>query len=267
MTPKIRVTLAKGKRGIRLEQLGNVARDTSQFLQGLGNDLGLSGAAEWIADNFTNGSLVFDLQNPSVKEDEGPLWQRGLKSVMARDFSDEIMNVKISHRTRQRFVAIANDVAPDEKIQFAILNGAPEPDVYELDQTAVAQFAAEKPPFHKYLGGIQGIVHSFIKEAKRPKLVIRELSTKQLVDCYFTRDLYQHAVALLHDEDAVISVDGTVTEDSSSGAIIEISVTDFTPCPIFDTEWFEDHIGAFPSALTGGGDSATLMDDWRDNGW
>src|SRR5207253_10189140 len=134
----------------------------------------------------------------------------------------------------------------DEKIEFALLNGtADTPEVYELDRSALTQFVSEKPDRYRYPGEIQGIVHSFVKEAKRQKLVMRELSTRQLVDCYFTKDMYQGAVELLHDENAVISVEGIVTEDSSSGLVTEIEVTEFTPAPQFDLETFERMIGAF----------------------
>jgi hypothetical protein len=94
---------------------------------------------------------------------------------------------------------------------------------------------------------------------------MRELSTRQLVDCYFTKDMYQGAVELLHDENAVISVEGIVVEDSSTGLVTEMEVTEFTPAPNFDLQSFERMIGAFPRALTGGKDSAALLDEFRDN--
>jgi hypothetical protein len=263
MNPKIRVTLGRGKQGILLEKLGKIAQNTVKFLQDLGADLGIPAAEQWIADNFSSAhSVVFDL-SPQADSD---LWKRGLKSVMARDFSDDIMNVRISQRTRQEYVEIATDLEPDEKIEFALLDGAAEaPEIYELDQSIIRQFVSEKPDRYRYPGEIQGIVHSFVKEAKRPKLVMRELSTRQLVDCYFTKDMYQGAVALLRDEDAVISVEGIVSEDSSTGLVTEIDVTEFTPAPTFDLQAFERMIGAFPKALTGGRDSAALLDEYRDD--
>jgi hypothetical protein len=263
MNPKIRVTLGRGKQGILLEKLGKIAEDTVKFLQDLGQDLGIPSPEQWIADNFSSAhSVVFDL-SPKADSD---LWKRGLRSVMARDFSDDVMNVRISQRTRQEYVAIANNVDPDETIQFALLDGAPEAaEVYELDRSAITQFASEKPDRYRYPGEIQGIVHSFVKEVKRPKLVMRELSTRQLVDCYFTKDMYQGAVELLHDENAVISVEGIVVEDSSTGLVTEMEVTEFTPAPNFDLQSFERMIGAFPRALTGGKDSAALLDEFRDN--
>jgi len=263
MSAKIRVTLGRGKRGYPLEKLGKIAQDTVKFLEGLGEDLGIPSAEQWIADNFSSAhSVVFEL-TPKADSD---LWKRGLRSVMARDYSDDVMNVRISPRTRQEYAAIANDLEPDEKIEFALLDGEREaPEVYELDRSAITQVEFERPANYRYLGEIQGIVHSFVKEAKRPKLVMRELSTKQLVDCYFTKDMYQGAVALLRDEDAVVFIEGLVTEDSSTGFVTEMDVTEFTPAPEFDLQAFEGMIGAFPKALTGGRDSGKLLDDLRDS--
>jgi hypothetical protein len=265
MSAKIRVTLGRGKRGYPLEKLGKIAQDTGKFLQDLGGDLGIPSGEQWIADNFSSThSVMFEL-SPKADSD---LWRRGLKSVMARDFSDDVMNVRISPRTRQEYFEIANDLEPNEKIEFALLDGEAEaPEVYELDRSAVSKFESEKPDFYRYPGEIQGIVHSFVKEAKRPKLVVRELSTRELVDCYFPKDMYRAAVDLLHDEDAVISVEGILTEDSNKGIATEIDVTNFTPAPTFDVREFERMIGAFPKALTGGKDSAELLDEYRDDEW
>ena len=259
MSAKVQVTLGKGRRGYPLEKLGKIAQDTVTFLQDLGKDLGISPAEQWIADNFSSAhSVVFEITPPADSE----LWERGLRSVMARNFSDDVMNVRISPRTRREYIEIANDLEPDEKIEFALLDGG-VPEVYELDRAAVAEFKSEKPDYYRYPGEIQGIVHSFVKEAKRPRLVMRELSTKQLVDCYFTKDMYQGAVELLRDEDAVIFVEGIVTEDSSTGLVTEVEATDFTPAPQFDLAAFETMIGAFPRALSGGKDLAALLEELR----
>jgi len=265
MSAKIRVTVGRGKKGILLEKLGRIAQDTVIFLKHLGGDLDIPSAEQWLADRFSSThSLTFEL-SPNADSD---LWKRGLKSVMARDFDDDLMSVRISPRTRQHYVEIANDLEPDEKIEFQLLNGETDepPEIYELDRSALTQFESEKPEHYRYPGEIQGIVHSFVKEAKRQKLVMRELSTRQLVDCYFTKDLYQGAVALLRDEDAIISVEGLVIEDSSTGLVTEMDVTEFTPAPTFDLAQFERMIGAFPKALTGGRDAAELLDEDRNNG-
>jgi hypothetical protein len=247
-----------------LEQLANIADDTAHFLIDLGEDLGLPNSRNWVAENFGNGSVVFDLENPDVEEYESDLWRRGLRTVMANDLSDEL-NVRVRYRTRQQYRAIARNITPDEKLEFAVYSSNGE--IRESFRLAPGQEPALEEPEEsswKYQGEIQGIIHSFIKEAKRPKLVLRELSTKQLVNCYFSRVMYPHAVALLEDEEAVVMVEGTVTENRNDGLVTDIEVSDFTPCPDFDLEKFEKMIGAFPRALTGGEDSAKLLDEYRD---
>ncbi len=129
---------------------------------------------------------------------------------------------------------------------------------------ALSIFENETPRKFRYHGEIQGVVHALYKETKRPKLSIRDLCTKQLVDCYFARDMYQGVVNLLRDEDAIIFVEGEVVEDAETGAIEEIDATEFTPAPPFDVDLFESQIGAFPRALTGGGDSTALLDRFRE---
>jgi hypothetical protein len=266
MNPKIRVTIGEGRRGILLENLGNISKETAKFLEDLGEDLAVQGGHDWVADNFANGSVEFDLENPSVAETDADLWRRGLRNVMARDLSDDLMNVRIKQRTRQQFLQIAQALPPADKIQFALYpNGdASDAEVFELNPEVAVQLTSERPQNYRYHGDIQGIVHSFYKETKRPSLVVRELSTRDLVHCYFTHEMYRDAVEVLQDENAVVTVEGFVTEDSNNGKVTEMEVSHFTQCPRFDVEAFEGMIGRFPKALTGGEDAAKLLDDFRD---
>jgi len=95
-------------------------------------------------------------------------------------------------------------------------------------------------------GEIQGIVHAFFKETEKPYLKVRELSTKQLVNCYFPPAMYRHAVKVLEDQEAVVFVEGWVKEDPETGFVTEIAVTDFRPAPEFSIQAFRDAIGSIP---------------------
>jgi hypothetical protein len=265
MNPKIRVTVGKGQRGVLLERLANVANDTAQFLVDLGEDLGLPATHQWIAENFRDGSVVFDLENPAIDQSQADTWRRGLRTVMANDLTDEI-NVRIRYRTRQKFAEIAKHIDQNERIEFALYS-ADNGSITETFELVSPTQLPEVPPTEtsaRYHGEIQGIIHSFLKESKHPKLVLRELATKQLVNCFFSREMYPHAVALLEDENAVVMVEGLVTEDANTGLVTDVQVSEFTPCPEFDLAKFENMIGAFPKTLTGGEDSAELLDEYRD---
>src|SRR5439155_19898048 len=117
------------------------------------------------------------------------------RTVFANDLSDEL-NVRIRYRTRQQFLGIAKNILPTEKIEFGLYSGENGniSETFQLTSVDAEEHAVESPELTDwtYHGEIQGIIHSFIKEAKRPKLVLRELATKQLVNCFFTRDMYPH---------------------------------------------------------------------------
>ncbi len=120
------------------------------------------------------------------------------------------------------------------------------------------EFLVQAAPTNaKYIGEIQGIVHSFFKESKKPYLVIRELSTRALVRCYFSPAIYEKAVETLTEREGVVFVEGNITEDLSSGVAQSVDVVDFRPAPNFDLEFFTSFLGSRPT-LTGGLSS----EDW-----
>jgi hypothetical protein len=163
-------------------------------------------------------------------------------------------------------VNIATALDPDETLEIGVFaNGHIESrDVFVIDRSMLSLYESQTPSKFTYHGEIQGVVHALYKETKRPKLAIRDLYSQQLVDCFFSKDMYQGVVSLLRDENAVIFVEGEVFEDAESGIIKEIEATEFTPAPEFEVNWFEAHIGAFPEAITGGGDTAALLDNFRE---
>jgi hypothetical protein len=261
-TPRIRVELNKGSHGVQLDKLASIARDTAKFLVSLSVDLG-DPETEWVAENFKNGSLEFDITKHRESSVDVGLWKEALSSVMSNRYSNEVLNLRIRLETRLRYGAIANGIGEGEKVTFGILDGDESGiEWHTLDKDAASSIDVAAPTSGQYYGEIQGIVHALYKETKRPKLVIRELSTRNLVDCYFSEEMYAHAVALLEDKDAVVFVEGAVSENSS-GEITDIFVRDFTPAPDFDANVMEHFIGRFPNVLTGGEDAASLLDDFR----
>jgi len=132
------------------------------------------------------------------------------------------------------------------------LNASFEANVNRLlsPQEAVEQEAFTLPATVQYHGEIQGIVHSLFKEIKRPYLVVRELSTRALVKCYFSISMYEKAVDTLSEMDGVVFVEGCISEDVGAGIARTIEVADFRPAPLFDQSFFESFIGSRPN-LTG----------------
>jgi len=245
---KIRLKLNEGRVGIPLEKLADIAKDTKTFLSMLGTDLHLS-SEEWIANNFGNGSVMFDCQRIAVDAVSQKLGQMALRSVLSGDRETDI-SALIRPATRLQYGFIARHIDADEVIRIGLYdNGEAEPTAwYDLTRERAEQISEENARDAEYYGEVQGIVHAFFKEARRPKLVIRELCSRELIDCYFKRDMYHAVVDTMTEPGAVIFVEGMISENLGRGVVECIEATDFRLAPDFDLSFFNSFLGSQPNA-------------------
>lgn len=248
---RIRVELNRGRRGIPLEKLGRIAEETFKFLAMACEDAGIKGnVKDWLAVNFENNSVDFDCEKISTLEPhEFQVGRDVIRSVMANSFQDPEIRFRVRPATRQQFARIANPIDPDEVVLFGVYrNGEERPeDWFELTKERGSAVFDSAPAIIKYFGEVQGTIHAFYKGSERPKLVVRELVTEHLVDCFFKPDMYRSAVEVLMDPDAVVFVEGEITENTTKNQIESINVSDFRPAPDFDPEFYEGFLGSVPS--------------------
>jgi hypothetical protein len=121
----------------------------------------------------------------------------------------------------------------------------------------------DRPETVQYFGEIQGIVHAFYKGSDHPKLVIRELISEQLVDCFFRAEMYRNAVEVLLDPDSIVFVEGEVVENTSQNKIESIDVSDFRLAPEFNLNSYEALLGNV-SGLTGELTTEEFIREFRD---
>jgi hypothetical protein len=254
--PTIRIKLeGRSGSGASLDNLAHVAANASKFLKMLSVDLG-EPSDKWIADSFINASIGFKIANDRYQS--LAIWERGLHEAASPSVVDDEINLRIRRETRLQFFRIGLESDNPEKVSIGISRGG-DPDslvFYPVIRDAVVDFEPEVPDVFRYHGEVQGKVHAFYKESKRPKLVVRELSSSQLVHCYFAADMYEHAIETLKEKDAVVFVEGEVSEDSENGFITEIQVTDFHLAPEFIEEEFDALVGSFPGMF------ASPEEDW-----
>ncbi len=247
---RIRVELNKGRVGMPLDKLAVITRETVEFLVSLANDLGLAAPEHaWLAENFDNGSVDFDCRFAVPLEDEpANRLSSGMRMVFANDYSDAATALLIRPETRRRFARIARPLDPDEVARFGIYRDGTLDAVEWFSLTAALAAAIDEPlaATHRAYGEVQGIIHAFFKEAERPYLKIRELSTRELVNCYFSRELYQNAVEVLADPDAVVFVEGWTTASAETGCVSEIEVVDFRLAPESSEEVYRAGLGSQP---------------------
>jgi hypothetical protein len=227
-------------------------------------DLDLPGD-EWIAVNFGDGSVVFDCERIALDSASYERGKRGLRAILGNLPTPDDLSVPVRVATRLKYSQIARRIDPDERIRIALYENetVDSGSWYELtrDQAQLIEEAHDRKA--KYYGEIQGCVHSFYKEARKPKLVARDLATRVLVDCFFKPEMYEAAVDTMTEPEAVIFVEGTVTEDVGSGSIESVEVSDFHLAPQFDLAFFESFIGTRPD-ITGDVTSEQLIRGLRD---
>lgn len=252
---RIRVELNKGRKGIPLEKLASISEETVRFLNMLAADLALGVPDHnWLAENFDNGSVDFDCRftqtlDPSLLA----RGQRALRMVFTNDHGNGDVNVIVRPETRRQYARIARPIDPDEVVRFGLYaNGGAEPqDWFELTKRISEQIEEPFTGRRESFGEIQAIVHAFFKETERPYLKMRELSTRQLVNCYFPAEMYRSAVEVLNDPDAVVFVEGWVKEDPETGFVTDIEATDFRLAPAFRYDSYSAGRGSMPD-YTGG---------------
>lgn len=264
MSAKLQIRLGQGQKGVTLDVLSNIVGETKKFIDQLGYDLKDS-QSSWIAKNFRDGSVIFEIECSNQEPSAVDRWRRGLKTVCTGSFEDDDMNVLVSRATRSAYAKVVRSIPENQKIEFGFFsNGDESPSEYitqtREDAETLAPEAKREPV--NYFGEIQGIVHAFYKEADPKYFVVRELSTSFLIKCFFPSDMYLTAIQALEDENGVIFIEGQVKE-TAEGKIIEIQVENFTLAPVFDEPWFKQHIGAFPDSLTGCEDPSVALTEFR----
>ena len=251
---RVRVELNKGRRGIPLRKLSNITKETVKFLAMVCVDVGAEKSTDdWLALNFENNSVDFDcLIDSEIDERKATVGRQALRSIMGNQLPGSELGIRIRPATRLQYSHIASQMDPDELIRFGVYqNGEQKPtDWFTLDKSMAATIASEIATTATYFGEIQGIVHSFYKETDKPKFVIRELSTRLLIDCFFKPEMYRNAVEVLQEKDGVVFVEGMVTENVAEGFVESVEVTGFTSAPLFNEQETREFLGTHPD-LTG----------------
>ena len=246
--PTIRIKVEGRSSGASMDKLASVLTNASKFLKMLSVDLG-EPSEDWVAGDFVNGSVGWVTENRRFQSCD--LWERALHETAAGSVDDGEINLRIRRETRLQFYRIGFDPGDLEQVTIGISrNGRPDDLVfYPIIRTAFADFDPSVPPSYKYHGEIQGRVHAFYKGSKKPKLVVRECSTFNLVDCFFPAEMYEHAIKTLEEKDAVVFVEGELSEDSETGFISSINVSDFHLAPEFNAAEVESLMGTFPNSF------------------
>ena len=245
---RIRIELNKGRIGMPLGKLAGVCAETVKFLDMLSADLQLAeGTGTWLAENFENSSVNFDCRlTAEISQTQAEVGRRALRMLMSATFDDPELSFRIRPETVVNIFTSLRPSTPMKKFDSAYATMAkPRPssgtELTRHEELLTPDGLVDRGAY----GEIQGAVNAFFKEGRRPYLRVRELSTRRLVKCFFGPEMYQAAVELLTDRNAVVFVEGYIREDADTGETSEIEVKDFRPAPVFSKEESSDPLGRY----------------------
>lgn len=260
---KFRVELNKGKPGISLQKLENVAKNMLVFLSDFSKDIGIERYhKDWFATNFENNSVDFDVANFNVRDQETINKSR---HSLRKYFSGELMNESdgdFKPETYENFSNILNTISEEEEIRFGVYDNGSEIPSEWYNHRGINKPKKIKKNF-VYLGEIQGTSYSFIKGKQPYEMTIKDSIYNHSIKCTFDRSLYEKAAETFFNKDgSFVFISGKIYENIETSKIEKIEATDFTLAPKFNKELYDRNIGHHPN-LTGDKNTQEYMDEIR----
>jgi hypothetical protein len=231
---KLQIEVNKGKKGIPFTKLERLIEDMRRFLAAIGEDIELVEANEWVAMDFTNGSLGFVSEYPhDTAQKKLNDFNGAIVALAKSEFPPSIRK-----STANAFFDIADRLENGETTGLAVfdINGKILPASITKETATQARLITVLPYRHSQ-GAVQGKIHSLYKESKpQPFFHLRELSTGHLVKCVYKPSEYPEVVKALTPDDQVIHVRGTVWYHTRNRDIDHVEVEQIKPVEPYDYE-------------------------------
>jgi hypothetical protein len=249
---KVRVQIRRAEDGVALDQLGKVAVETQKLMRMLAGEAALdSGAGYWLARNFHESHLTFDLEY--IGEADEIQVRKYNQTIMAIDGFRRGAPLNVSPQLVRQYALVADSFEPGESIRFGLFqngegSGAPTApvdwcEISKHESAALLDRIEETVDYH---GTVQGIVHSLYKESNPPYFDLRELVGGRLIKCLYTSDQYKQVVNLLSRSDAVVLVSGMTRASRSDRKIEYVRVERMEASKPLSPQRFRRMIGAIP---------------------
>jgi hypothetical protein len=255
---KIRVVLNKGRKGVPLGKLSKILAELYAFLDDMAEDLGVKDGGGWQGIQFKNSSLDFLAVKNTVVDDE--VYVRFNES--ARHVIENSDDRSVTRRTRAQYAKIAAPLDPDEAVGIGIENYEREMlegpldtedeksfEWHSLDKVKASRIEDSVRAKIRSFASIQGTIHSLYIEADKPHFALRELSTKDLINCYYTDVQYAKVAKSLESKGAVLFVHGFAITDMMTRKIEGFEVKSIIEAPKADSQTLARFIGCVPGLV------------------
>lgn len=251
---RIRFKLNPGREGIALGKLSKQTENMELFLRSLASDLGIQDAPNsWIASKFRNGSVLSTTEFQAVVETAiAAEFNNAVTLLTKYKLPKKTLPEFISASTLDRFSNLRQNLDADENIGLGVIDVENERKVKwaYINRTQLEEISNSIETETIYIGAVMGSTYEWNKGADKPYLLIRELTTGDLVKCFYNDDDYDQVAKLFSKKTAVVIVEGTIAFNRITEKSEVLKADQFDFAPQFSDEDFEKFFGCAPD-MTG----------------
>lgn len=246
---KVRFVINQGRHGAPMAKLGRIAEQTEKFLRVLASDYGLDvKPGEWLAADFKNGSVDYLAEFPrEVSPAIAEIFSAGLEVLADYNPEDEGLNGRVGEHAALEYSKIGALLDPDEIIRMGVIRPhSSQPKWRDITYSTLSSIRREMEQPITSHGSIQGIVHSWFKEARDPYFQIRELATENLVKVFYDNSIYAQVAKAVQDRNTTLFVSGKIRFDKVVRRAVEMNVDKIEIMQMMTSSEFEELFGIAP---------------------
>jgi hypothetical protein len=223
----LKVELNKGRHGIAMQKLAQIAEETEKFLESLAEDLHLN-KTEWIADNFENGSLNFEVHyagsaDPAIIS-QG---KKAIAHILDPKTKLEDLDYGISQKTFLHFALMAHPIDIDDSIELGIRNNEFQYEMQSLTKQRALAIEQEANQSSLQYASFQGSINALFKENN--SCWLKDQLTGNRIVCQFNSQIYSQIWRLLERRDAIVNVEGWLQIRAGEGRSLKVESIEELP--------------------------------------
>ena len=256
---KLKIVLNKGRHGILMHKLAQIAEEAEKFLSYFSEDLELD-KTEWVADSFKNGSLSFTANYVGNTSSESQVTRanKALVHVVNPKIKPSELNGDLSQRTYAQFARIANPLDADDSIGLGVLNEKGKFTIKTLTKERAILIEREMSQVSEEFVGYQGSITALFKEGT---CWLKDFVSGERIVCKYKPYQYKAIWKLLEDREGLADIEGWAV--IKNGEIEQIKIESITPSAEYKEEDIDKFFGSSPS-FTGGKPTGDYLAEIRD---
>lgn len=202
---KLKLVLNKGRHGIVMHKLAQIAEEAEKFLVLFSQDLKLN-THDWIADSFKNGSLSFTANYiGEVNPPQVVRAKKALATIIDPKVKVTELNGDLRRQTYAQFARMTNPIDADDSIGLAVPNEKGRFVTKILTKERAIRIEREMTQTTEEFAGFQGYITALFREGT---CWLKDFVTHERIVCRYKPHQYPKIWKLLEDREALADVEG-----------------------------------------------------------